>query len=98
MIRLFLWRETIVAAYRTPRTPSVRPLLLRVPSPMSQAEYETLILRRHGQVQEIGFNRPHRLNAATETLSRERNDALTPAEAAGDVPAVPLTDNARASL
>ncbi|PWV70215.1 enoyl-CoA hydratase/isomerase family protein [Halomonas sp. A11-A] len=63
---------------------------------MSQAEYETLILRRHGQVQEIRFNRPHRLNAVTETLYAELNDALTRAEADGEVRVVVLTGEGRA--
>src|SRR5690554_7259587 len=69
---------------------------LRVPSPMSQAEYETQILRRHGQVQEIRFNRPHRLNAVTEALYAELNDALTRAEADGEVRVVVLTGEGRA--
>ena len=63
---------------------------------MSQAEYETLILRRHGQVQEIRFNRPHRLNAVTEALYAELNDALTRAEADGEVRVVVLTGEGRA--
>ncbi|WP_299310519.1 enoyl-CoA hydratase/isomerase family protein [uncultured Halomonas sp.] len=63
---------------------------------MSQAEYETLIIRRHGQVQEIRFNRPHRLNAVTEALYTELNDALTRAEADGEVRVVVLTGEGRA--
>lgn len=63
---------------------------------MSQAEYETLILRRHGQVQEIRFNRPHRLNAVTESLYAELNAALTRAEADGEVRVVVLTGEGRA--
>ena len=63
---------------------------------MSQAEYDTLILRRHGQVQEIRFNRPHRLNAVTEALYSELNDALTRAEEDGEVRVVLLIGEGRA--
>ncbi|MGJ7460798.1 enoyl-CoA hydratase/isomerase family protein [Halomonas sp. MA07-2] len=65
------------------------------PNPLSR-DYETLILRRHGQVQEIRFNRPHRLNAVTEALYGELNDALGRAEADSQVRVVLITGEGRA--
>lgn len=63
---------------------------------LSSQDYETLITRRHGQVQEIRFNRPHRLNAVTEALYRELNDALTCAEDDAEVRVVLITGEGRA--
>ncbi|HSH57245.1 MAG TPA: enoyl-CoA hydratase/isomerase family protein [Halomonas sp.] len=68
---------------------------------MSQAatpssSYETLITRRHGQVQEIRLNRPHRLNAVTQALYDELNDALTAAEQDPEVRVVVITGEGRA--
>ncbi|WP_235048469.1 MULTISPECIES: enoyl-CoA hydratase/isomerase family protein [unclassified Halomonas] len=59
-------------------------------------DYETLITRRHGQVMEIRFNRPQRLNAVTERLYAELNDALTRVEADGEVRVVLITGEGRA--
>ncbi|MBB3232613.1 enoyl-CoA hydratase/isomerase family protein [Halomonas stenophila] len=58
--------------------------------------YETLITERHGQVMEIRFNRPHRLNAVVEALYTELLQALSEAEADEDVRAVILTGEGRA--
>ncbi len=63
---------------------------------MSHPDYETLITRRHGQVQEIRLNRPHRLNAVTQVLYDELNDALTQAEADGEIRVVMITGEGRA--
>ncbi|MFY0990829.1 enoyl-CoA hydratase/isomerase family protein [Halomonas sp. C05BenzN] len=59
-------------------------------------DYETLITRRHDQVLEIRFNRPHRLNAVVETLYTELLDALAHAESDVDIRAVILTGEGRA--
>ena len=58
--------------------------------------FETLITERHGQVMEIRFNRPHRLNAVVEALYTELLQALAEAEADADVRAVILTGEGRA--
>lgn len=68
---------------------------------MSQAaipssRYETLITRRHGHVQEIRLNRPHRLNAVTQALYDEFNAALTVAEQDPEVRVVVVTGEGRA--
>ncbi|UYG08773.1 enoyl-CoA hydratase/isomerase family protein [Halomonas sp. M4R1S46] len=58
--------------------------------------YETLITERHGQLMEIRFNRPHRLNAVVEALYTELLQALSEAEADEGVRAVILTGEGRA--
>ncbi|MDN3520037.1 enoyl-CoA hydratase/isomerase family protein [Halomonas ramblicola] len=63
---------------------------------MSHAHYETLITRHRGQVMEIRFNRPHRLNAVVETFYTELLDALGRAESDSAVRAVILTGEGRA--
>lgn len=62
----------------------------------ASSDPETLILRRHGQVQEIRLNRPHRLNAVTQVLYDELNDALTVAEQDPEVRVVVITGEGRA--
>ena len=60
------------------------------------SHFSTLITRRHGQVQEIRLNRPHRLNAVTQTLYDELNNALTAAEQDPEVRVVMITGEGRA--
>ena len=62
----------------------------------ASSDPETLILRRHGQVQEIRLNRPHRLNAVTQGLYDELGDALTVAEQDPEVRVVVITGEGRA--
>ena len=62
----------------------------------ASSDPETLILRRHGQVQEIRLNRPHRLNAVTQGLYDELGDALTAAEQDPEVRVVVITGEGRA--
>ncbi|PXX99632.1 enoyl-CoA hydratase/isomerase family protein [Halomonas sp. LBP4] len=67
-----------------------------MPHATPKPDYATLITRRHDQVLEIRFNRPHRLNAVVETLYTELLDALAVASADVDVHAVILTGEGRA--
>lgn len=58
--------------------------------------YETVIYQKSDQIAEIHFNRPNRLNAVTEQLYGELNDALNRAEADNDVRVILLTGQGRA--
>src|SRR5690625_457907 len=58
--------------------------------------YETVIYQKTEQIAEIHFNRPHRLNAVTEQLYGELNDALNQAEADNDIRVIILTGQGRA--
>lgn len=58
--------------------------------------YETVIYQKTDQIAEIHFNRPHRLNAVTEQLYSELNDALNRAEEDRDVRVILLTGQGRA--
>src|SRR5690554_5768603 len=58
--------------------------------------YETVIYQKTDQIAEIHFNRPHRLNAVTEQLYGELNDALHRAEEDRDVRVILLTGQGRA--
>ncbi len=64
---------------------------------MSHTEtFETLIYARRGQVAEIRFNRPRRLNAVVEQLYRDLLRAFDVAEADEDLRVVVLTGEGRA--
>lgn len=58
--------------------------------------YETLLYKQHNGIAEIHFNRPHRLNAVTQELYAELDQALTRAEADPDVRVMILTGQGRA--
>lgn len=58
--------------------------------------YETLIYQVREGIAEIRFNRPQRLNAVTEQLYNELNDALSVAESDGSVRVVLITGEGRA--
>lgn len=58
--------------------------------------YETIIYEVHGHVAQIGFNRPHRLNAVVTELYRNVLDALDRAGRDDDVRVVVLTGKGRA--
>ncbi|HKX39841.1 MAG TPA: enoyl-CoA hydratase/isomerase family protein [Burkholderiaceae bacterium] len=58
--------------------------------------YETILYSRADGIAEIRLNRPQRLNAVTETLYAELNDALGQAEADRDARVVLLTGEGRA--
>ncbi|MFV0665806.1 enoyl-CoA hydratase/isomerase family protein [Denitromonas sp.] len=58
--------------------------------------YETILYEMNNGIAEIRLNRPHRLNAVTQTLYDELNDALGVAEADRDVRVVLLTGEGRA--
>lgn len=58
--------------------------------------YETILYEMKNGIAEIRLNRPHRLNAVTQTLYDELNDALGVAEADRDARVVLLTGEGRA--
>lgn len=58
--------------------------------------YETILYEMNNGIAEIRLNRPHRLNAVTQTLYDELNDALGVAEADRDARVVLLTGEGRA--
>ncbi|MCZ4306973.1 enoyl-CoA hydratase/isomerase family protein [Zoogloeaceae bacterium G21618-S1] len=58
--------------------------------------YETILYEMKNGIAEIRLNRPHRMNAVTQTLYDELNDALGVAEADKDVRVVLLTGEGRA--
>lgn len=58
--------------------------------------YETILYEMNNGIAEIRLNRPHRLNAVTQTLYDELNDALGVAEADRDTRVVLLTGEGRA--
>ncbi|MBX3680172.1 MAG: enoyl-CoA hydratase/isomerase family protein [Rhodocyclaceae bacterium] len=58
--------------------------------------YETIIYGMTDGIAEIRLNRPHRLNAVTQTLYDELNDALSRAEADKDARVVLLSGEGRA--
>lgn len=58
--------------------------------------YETILYEMKDGIAEIRLNRPHRLNAVTQTLYDELNDALGVAEAEKDARVVLLTGEGRA--
>ncbi|KAA3655550.1 MAG: enoyl-CoA hydratase/isomerase family protein [Proteobacteria bacterium] len=58
--------------------------------------YETILYEMKDGIAEIRLNRPHRLNAVTQTLYDELNDALGVAEADRDARVVLLTGEGRA--
>ncbi|MBT0962287.1 enoyl-CoA hydratase/isomerase family protein [Denitromonas iodatirespirans] len=58
--------------------------------------YETILYEMKDGIAEIRLNRPHRLNAVTQTLYDELNDALGVAEADKDARVVLLTGEGRA--
>ncbi|MCB1902427.1 enoyl-CoA hydratase/isomerase family protein [Cognatazoarcus halotolerans] len=58
--------------------------------------YETIIYGMTDGIAEIRLNRPHRLNAVTQTLYGELNDALSRAEADKDARVVLLSGEGRA--
>jgi enoyl-CoA hydratase len=58
--------------------------------------YETILYSQRDGVAEIRLNRPHRLNAVTQQLYDELNDALGQAEANKDARVVLLTGEGRA--
>lgn len=58
--------------------------------------YETILYRLADGIAEIRLNRPHRLNAVTQQLYDELNDALSAAESAPEARVVLLTGEGRA--
>lgn len=58
--------------------------------------YEAILYDMRDGIAEIRLNRPHRLNAVTQTLYDELNDALSRAEADKDARVVLLTGEGRA--
>jgi len=58
--------------------------------------YETILYEMKNGIAEIRLNRPHRMNAVTQTLYDELNDALGVAEADKDARVVLLTGEGRA--
>ena len=58
--------------------------------------YETILYDLTDGIAEIRLNRPQRLNAVTQQLYDELNDALTRAEADGDARVVLITGEGRA--
>lgn len=58
--------------------------------------YETILYRLEDGIAEIRLNRPHRLNAVTQQLYDELNDALSAAESAREARVVLLTGEGRA--
>lgn len=58
--------------------------------------YETILYEMKNGIAEIRLNRPHRLNAVTQTLYDELNNALGVAEADRDARVVLLTGEGRA--
>lgn len=58
--------------------------------------YETIIYQTRGQVAQISFNRPHRLNAVVTEFYREVLDALSRAQDDGSVRVIVLTGKGRA--
>ncbi|HLR13597.1 MAG TPA: enoyl-CoA hydratase/isomerase family protein [Burkholderiaceae bacterium] len=58
--------------------------------------YQTLLYKQNDGIAEIHFNRPHRLNAVTQELYDELDDALTRADADPDVRVMVLTGQGRA--
>ncbi|THF67170.1 enoyl-CoA hydratase/isomerase family protein [Pseudothauera nasutitermitis] len=58
--------------------------------------YETIVYERREGIAEIRLNRPQRLNAVTEQLYAELQEALAEAEADGDARVVLLTGEGRA--
>lgn len=66
-----------------------------VPS-ASLPDYKTLLLHQQGNVMEIRFNRPHRLNAVVEAFYTELLEALAYAERSRAIRTVILTGEGRA--
>jgi len=58
--------------------------------------YETILYHVSDGIAEIRLNRPQRLNAVTQQLYDELNDALDRAEADGDARVVLITGEGRA--
>src|SRR5690625_1047318 len=58
--------------------------------------YQTLIYKQHEGIAEIHFNRPHRLNAVTQELYDELDQALTRADTDAEVRVIVLTGQGRA--
>lgn len=58
--------------------------------------YQTLIYKQTDGVAEIHFNRPHRLNAVTQELYDELDQALSAANANPDIRVIVLTGQGRA--
>ncbi|WP_404417326.1 enoyl-CoA hydratase/isomerase family protein [Vreelandella aquamarina] len=82
-----------------PNSDSRSPISSTLPSSLDAENlpcFETLQVFLQGQVLEVRFNRPHRLNAVIESLYLELLDALALADQAENVRAIVLTGEGRA--